>query len=76
MLAGYGAEAVRDAITTLPERLRRSLTWDQGAETAQHAHLRVESSVGGERPLKRWSSSCNSPRMLIWRMLRRPIESA
>src|SRR5215207_5473653 len=35
-LAGHGAEAVRDAITrtitTLPEQLRQSLTWDQGAE--------------------------------------------
>ena len=38
-LAGHGAEAVRDAITstlaTLPDQLRRSLTWDQGAEMAQ-----------------------------------------
>ena len=45
-LAGHGAEAVRDAIatsiSTLPEQLRRSLTWDQGAEMAQHARLRVE----------------------------------
>src|SRR5207253_450194 len=43
-LAGHGAEAVRDAIakkiTTLPERLRKSLTWDQGAEMAQHAQLK------------------------------------
>src|SRR6476620_6028711 len=48
-LAGHGAEAVRDAITrtiiTLPEQLRRSLTWDQGAELAQHARLKIEAGV-------------------------------
>jgi IS30 family transposase len=48
-LAGHGAEAVREAIattiTTLPEQLRRSLTWDQGAELAQHARLRVDSGL-------------------------------
>jgi len=46
---GHGAEAVRDAITaairTLPEQLRRSLTWDQGAEMAQHAQLRIETGL-------------------------------
>ena len=48
-LAGHGAEAVRDAITctiaALPEHLRRSLTWDQGAEMAQHATLRVDTGL-------------------------------
>ena len=48
-LAGHGAEAVRDeigrVITTLPELLRRSLTWDQGAEMAQHAQLSVDSGL-------------------------------
>ena len=48
-LAGHGAEAVRNAIassiTTLPQQLRRSLTWDQGAEMAQHAQLRVDTGL-------------------------------
>jgi len=48
-LAGHGAEAVRDAIastiTTLPGQLRRSLTWDQGAEMAQHARLRIDAGL-------------------------------
>ncbi|NKJ00908.1 IS30 family transposase [Novosphingobium sp. SG707] len=48
-LAGHGAEAVREAIAEsmckLPEKLRQSLTWDQGAEMAQHARLRVESGL-------------------------------
>lgn len=48
-LAGHGAEAVRDAITraisTMPEQLRRSLTWDQGAELAQHARLKIDAGM-------------------------------
>jgi IS30 family transposase len=32
-------------ITTLPEQLRRSLTWDQGAEMAQHARLRIDTGL-------------------------------
>jgi IS30 family transposase len=47
-LAGHGAEAVRDEIArliaTLPDQLRRSLTWDQGAEMAQHAQLRIDTA--------------------------------
>ncbi|MBF5093666.1 IS30 family transposase [Azospirillum sp. INR13] len=48
-LAGHGAEAVRDAIartiSTLPAQLRRSLTWDQGAEMAQHANIRIDTGL-------------------------------
>ena len=48
-VTGHGAEAVRDAITAaireLPEQLRRSLTWDQGAEMSEHAKLKVDSGV-------------------------------
>src|SRR5712691_9157185 len=47
--AGYGAEAVRDAIassiTTLPSQLRRSLTWDRGKEMARHAELRIDTGL-------------------------------
>jgi IS30 family transposase len=48
-LAGHGAEAVRDAIastiTTLPQQLRRSLTWDRGKEMAQHTQLRIDTGI-------------------------------
>jgi IS30 family transposase len=48
-LAGHGAGAVHEAITrtiiTLPEQLRRSLTWDQGAEMALHARLKIDTGV-------------------------------
>ena len=38
-------DAIEAAITTLPTALRRSLTWDQGAEMAQHAQLRIETGL-------------------------------
>ena len=48
-LAGHGAQAVREAIartiTALPEALRRSLTWDRGAEMSEHAQLRIDTGV-------------------------------
>ena len=48
-LAGHGAEAVNTAIAVqfadLPEQLRRSLTWDQGAELAQHVQLKIDTGL-------------------------------
>jgi IS30 family transposase len=48
-LAGHGAKAVCDAIrrtiVDLPKQLRRSLTWDQGAEMAQHERLRMTTDI-------------------------------
>ncbi|MGE4483079.1 IS30 family transposase [Acidocella sp.] len=48
-LAGHGAEAVCKAIahsmSKLPERLRQSLTWDQGTEMAKHADLRISTGL-------------------------------
>ena len=47
--AGHGAVPVRDAllttIATLPEQLRRSLTWDQGSELARHAEISLASGL-------------------------------
>jgi transposase, IS30 family len=44
-----GAEEVRTAmtriITTLPESLRRTLTWDQGKEMTQHVQFSVDTGV-------------------------------
>jgi IS30 family transposase len=46
---GHSADVVADAlaerITTLPEQLRRSITWDQGKEMAAHARFSVQTGV-------------------------------
>jgi IS30 family transposase len=48
-MAGHGAEAVRHAITkamaTLPKQLKKSLTWDQGTEMAQHEQLSIDTGL-------------------------------
>ena len=38
-------EALKASITTLPVQLRRSLTWDQGKEMAEHRRFSVETGV-------------------------------
>lgn len=46
---GRDAASVRVALTkkilTLPENLRRALTWDRGVEMAQHAQFTIDTSV-------------------------------
>lgn len=48
-LGGYGAVTMKNAlagtIMTLPEELRRSLTWDRGKEMSAHVQLRAETGL-------------------------------
>ncbi len=72
-LAGYGAEAMRDALasrfTTLPDQLRRSLTWHRGKELSQHAQLKIDTGLaiyltrtarGSAGPTRTPTGSCAS----------------
>ena len=48
-LAGYGAEAMNTAltasITTLPQQLRKTITWDRGKELSAHVAFKVETGI-------------------------------
>ena len=48
-LGGYGAVAMKDALTatmtTMPAELVRSLTWDRGAEMAAHKHFTIATDM-------------------------------
>ena len=48
-LAGYGASTMKNALastmSSLPEQLARSLTWDRGKEMSAHAQFKVESGI-------------------------------
>jgi IS30 family transposase len=38
-------EAIVNAISTLPEVLRKTLTWDQGVEMAEHAQIAIDAGI-------------------------------
>ena len=48
-LAGYGAITMKNALatkmSTLPEELTRSLTWDRGKEMSAHSLFRIETGI-------------------------------
>jgi IS30 family transposase len=48
-LGGYGAESMRNALVdsfaSMPDQLRRSLTWDRGKELSAHAEFTVETGI-------------------------------
>jgi len=48
-LSGYGAITMKNALTnymsTLPEQVRKSFTWDRGKELSEHAKFSVETGI-------------------------------
>lgn len=48
-LAGYSAVTMKNALVTsmrtLPDQMRRSLTWDRGKEMSAHAQFKIETGI-------------------------------
>ncbi len=48
-LSGYGAitmnEALIASMATIPEQLRKTLTWDRGKEFSEHVQLKVDTGI-------------------------------
>ena len=63
---GHNAEAVRKAMTkrvlTLPAQLRRSITWDQGCEMAQHVQFTIDTGVQSTSAIPRALGSAEATR--------------
>ena len=80
---GHSADAVRDAmiptIKTLPEHLRRSLTWDQGTELARHKDIAIATDLAIYfcEPHKPWQRGSNeNTNGLLRQYFRSPPTSA
>jgi IS30 family transposase len=43
--AAHVRHALTDRMTTLPEQLRRTLTWDQGKEMADHLRFTIDTGI-------------------------------
>ena len=67
-LAGYGAITMKNALaasmTTLPEQLRRSVTWDRGKELSAHAAFTVETDIAVY-----FADPKSEPLWLCWRLI-------